>query len=604
MYLFFFDFLDNACAFVYCKNGGKCIEDPTTIDCFKCQCTPGYTGRICETQIPILPIGCNPGCQNGGTCIGNSCKCNPGYTGTYCEIRDFCSPNNPCQNGGQCISSSLNFICNCVGTGYTGIICTDIIPIDVCQTNPCQNGGTCYKGGNSFVCACLPGWTGNLCTDYENVVIPTTTTPNVPLCTPNPCLNSGTCYSNNFGFVCACPPGWTGTFCTDYENVVIPTTTTPIGITCANQPCKNGATCYNTGNSYYCYCGPTNTYTGINCEIVSPTVVPNCPLNCAPGYCVSSGSTVHPYVFDALQYPSVRQTGANQCPNPNNNACAFVDCENSGKCIEDPTTIDCFKCQCTPGYTGRICETQIPILPIKCNLVCENGGTCIGNGAGYLCKCAAGWSGTYCQIKETNSPCDSNPCGIYGTCFEINLSGGSIAYCNCEDRWTGRYCNVNIEVKCPSGYCFSGGTCGMNGNIPYCVCPAMYTGERCELLVGTLTTTTTTMPGVVTDTTTMTIIPTTTTLLTTTTISIVSSVCSSNPCKHGGTCVPIGISYSCFCGTASIYTGKNCDSTTPMTTDECPLNCAPGHCIFSGNAQKPYACLWNGVMRPTDGTTG
>ncbi|CAF3532718.1 unnamed protein product [Rotaria sp. Silwood1] len=242
-------YTDNACAFVDCENSGKCIEDPTTIDCFKCQCTPGYTGRICETQIPILPIECNPGCQNGGTCIGNSCKCNPGYTGIYCEIIDFCSPNNPCQNGGQCISSSLNFICNCVGTGYTGIICTDIIPIDVCQTNPCQNGGTCYKGGNSFVCACLPGWTGTLCTDYENVVIPTTTTPNVPLCTPNPCLNSGTCYSNNFGFVCACPPGWTGTFCTVNENVVIPTTTTP-----------------------------------------------NCPLNCAPGYCVSSGSTVHPYV--------------------------------------------------------------------------------------------------------------------------------------------------------------------------------------------------------------------------------------------------------------------------------------------------------------------
>jgi hypothetical protein len=43
--------------------------------------------------------------------------------------------------------------------------------------------------------------------------------------------------------------------------------------------------------------------------------------------------------------------------------------------------------------------------------------------------------------------------------------------------------------------------------------------------------------------------------------------CSSNPCKNGGTCVPIGSSYSCFCGLHSIYTGKNCDSTAPMTTD-------------------------------------
>ncbi|CAF5216601.1 unnamed protein product [Rotaria magnacalcarata] len=85
---------------------------------------------------------------------------------------------------------------------------------------------------------------------------------------------------------------------------------------------------------------------------------------------------------------------------------------------------------------------------------------------------------------------------------------------------------------------------------------------------------------------------------------LVPTSCASQPCKNGGTCVPIGSSYSCFCGTASIYTGKNCDSTTPMPIDECPLNCTPGRCIFSGNAKKPYACLWNGVMRPTDGTTG
>ena len=37
---------------------------------------------------------------------------------------------------------------------------------------------------------------------------------------------------------------------------------------------------------------------------------------------------------------------------------------------------------------------------------------------------------------------------------------------------------------------------------------------------------------------------------------------------------------------------------------ECPLSCAPGRCIFSGYAARPYACLWNGIMRPTAGTTG
>jgi len=42
----------------------------------------------------------------------------------------------------------------------------------------------------------------------------------------------------------------------------------------------------------------------------------------------------------------------------------------------------------------------------------------------------------------------------------------------------------------------------------------------------------------------------------------------------------------------------------PFLFKECPLNCAPGRCIFSGYPQRPYACLWNGVMRPLDGTTG
>jgi len=99
--------------------------------------------------------------------------------------------------------------------------------------------------------------------------------------------------------------------------------------------------------------------------------------------------------------------------------------------------------------------------------------------------------------------------------------------------------------------------------------------------------------------------------------------CADQPCQNGGTCVPMGNSYSCFCGLNSIYTGKNCDSTTPMPVDgtkffffiwsylfidyffeECPLNCTPGRCIFSGFPTRPYACLWNGYMRPVNGTTG
>lgn len=43
-----------------------------------------------------------------------------------------------------------------------------------------------------------------------------------------------------------------------------------------------------------------------------------------------------------------------------------------------------------------------------------------------------------------------------------------------------------------------------------------------------------------------------------------STTCAVQPCQNGGTCVPMGTSYSCFCGLNSVYTGKNCDTTTPM----------------------------------------
>ena len=44
------------------------------------------------------------------------------------------------------------------------------------------------------------------------------------------------------------------------------------------------------------------------------------------------------------------------------NSCSFISCENNGLCFEDSTTIDCFRCQCAPGYTGKICDTPMPVI--------------------------------------------------------------------------------------------------------------------------------------------------------------------------------------------------------------------------------------------------
>jgi hypothetical protein len=81
------------------------------------------------------------------------------------------------------------------------------------------------------------------------------------------------------------------------------------GITCAYQPCRNGGTCYNlSNNAYACVC--PSVYTGTNCESIVTSCkrifecksiknffcFVDCPLDCAPGYCVPSGGNMAPYV--------------------------------------------------------------------------------------------------------------------------------------------------------------------------------------------------------------------------------------------------------------------------------------------------------------------
>ncbi|UJR28907.1 hypothetical protein I4U23_010125 [Adineta vaga] len=487
----------NACLFVTCENGGQCIEDPTTPDCFKCHCLPGFIGKICGTSTSTLPIGCNPGCENGGVCNLNVCTCLAGFTGILCETKDNCSPTNPCQNGGRCSSTINSYLCDCDGTSFTGAICTELITTNPCTSSPCQNGAQCSWNGLTMSCSCIGGYTGTFCQ-------------------------------------------------------VSP-------VPCAATPCENGGKCeLIDGNTYGCVC--PEQFAGTRCETYM--------------------LTNHPCVTMAAE-------------------------------------------------------------------VCRNGGVCTVDGNDYLCNCAPGWSGRNCEVRETPSLCNSNPCANQGSCFQVQLPVGPGIHCICKAGWTGNHCDVTTTEDCFDGYCSSYGVCRMNGNIRYCECHPLYTGIRCETFIGAATNTTTTtsstvvfitttsttssstisantttcrsnpclngglchangnlltcickipFTGILCDTT----MPTTAPLFTTTGNAL---TCTNNPCQNGGTCVPVSSSYFCFCGLNSVYTGKNCDSTTPMSFTECPLNCAPGRCIFSGYAERPHACLWNGIMRPDGGTT-
>jgi hypothetical protein len=523
----------NACSFVTCENGGTCSQDLTTADCFTCQCTPGYAGKVCDTPIVIIPAGCSPGCQNGGVCDGNGnvCLCSAGYTGVFCETRDFCMPISPCQNGGQCTSIGANYVCDCTGTGYTGTDCTEVIPpIDPCASNPCENGGQCLWNGATMNCLCGNGYTGTFCQ-----VAP------VP-CATTPCQNGGQCELlaiNTYG--CVCPAQFTGTQCETSILANHPCVTMPSSV------CQNGGTCTVNGADYLCNCAAG--WSGPNCQ--------------------------------------TRQTFSSCDPDP---------CGVHGTCfaISLPFGSTVY-CNCEAQWTGKYCDVN---TDVDCTAgYCLSGGLCRINGNVPYCQCPASYTGERCELLIDDSTttifpmttltpiittppivddvCLLNPCQNGGTCY----SNSDTYRCDCPELWTGPLCDSPVTGPgdvCSPNPCYNEGICYPSGASFMCSCQAEFTGTLCETIE------TVTMPSVTTP--------------------DVLMACENQPCQNGGTCVPVGASYSCFCGLTSIYNGKNCDSTTPMTADECPLDCAPGRCIFSGNPSKPYACEWNGVMRPVDGT--
>ncbi|CAF0793449.1 unnamed protein product [Adineta ricciae] len=302
--------------------------------------------------------------------------------------------------------------------------------------------------------------------------------------------------------------------------------------------------------------------------------------------------------ISASKYGSLLQAEPNACANPDVAFCDFVQCEN-GRCVEDKASSDCFKCECSAGFTGKWCDTAVT-TPSECpngcqnggtceqtgtntyackcpaeytgsqcetnilathpcatmpSVVCKNGATCTINGAGYMCKCAQGWTGVNCDQQETVTQCDANTCKGHGTCVQLVGPNGPLVMCNCENRWTGKFCDVDLDSACPAGFCQNNGNCFTVGNMPYCNCSSAYTGVRCETPLGTVgpvttvTSTTTSLPPTATNGTGVTLIP---------------GNCANRPCSNGGSCFNTGNSFVCLCSPQ--WTGATCSSPNVATT--------------------------------------
>ncbi|CAF3411896.1 unnamed protein product [Rotaria sp. Silwood1] len=303
-----------------CQNGGTCTMNGAD---YICGCAVGWTGKNCEMQETFTTCNTNP-CGAHGTCVqGISqngpvvfCNCENRWTGKYCDVNldgtttttpmiiTTVNPNVTMTT--TAVNPNVTMTTTAVNPNATittivvnpNATMTTTIPLSgACSTNSCLNGGSCFNIGNTFICLCQQGWTGPRCDTSFSTILQTSTIPsNINACNPSPCYNGGSCFRHGNSYICVCKPQFTGSNCEMLKTTTISTmTTTNTEITCSNRPCQNGGTCFNTGNSYFCFCGSNSLYTGKNCETVSLPPATNCPLNCAPGYCINSGSSQNAY---------------------------------------------------------------------------------------------------------------------------------------------------------------------------------------------------------------------------------------------------------------------------------------------------------------------
>ena len=113
------------CVGVNCSGNGQCVDGADT---FTCNCVPGFTGELCQTNIDDC-VGVS--CSGNGRCVDGadsfSCDCDPGFTGVICQTNiDDCVEAQNCSGNGQCVDGVNSFTCEC-SPGYTGATCSIVL---------------------------------------------------------------------------------------------------------------------------------------------------------------------------------------------------------------------------------------------------------------------------------------------------------------------------------------------------------------------------------------------------------------------------------------------------------------------------------------------
>nr|XP_058155717.1 sushi, nidogen and EGF-like domain-containing protein 1 isoform X4 [Dasypus novemcinctus]XP_058155718.1 sushi, nidogen and EGF-like domain-containing protein 1 isoform X4 [Dasypus novemcinctus] len=313
------------------------------------------------------------------------------------------------------------------GCGHTTSVCLAL--------RPCLNGGECMDdcvtGSPSYTCSCLAGFTGKRCHLDVNE------------CASHPCQNGGTCSHGINSFSCQCPAGFGGPTC---ETAQSP---------CDAKECRHGSQCRVENGTAVCVC-PAG-YTGATCE----TDVDEC----SPGPCLNGGSCVDlvgNYTCVCAEPFEGRHCEKGSHPEPD--VCVSAPCQNGGTCVDAEQG---YVCECPEGFAGRDCRER---LSPDCD--CRNGGRCLG--ADALCQCPPGFFGLLCELEVTATPCNMNTqCPDGGHCMEYG--GSYLCVCNTDPN-----ASHPLPSPCDSDPCFNGGSCEAHEDSYTCECPRGFHGRHCE----------------------------------------------------------------------------------------------------------------------------
>ncbi|EFC50603.1 basal body protein [Naegleria gruberi] len=399
--------------------------------------------------------------------------------------------------------------CNPIGWN-----CSNIVNV----TNSCKLScvhGKCDNTNGIAKCTCEPGYSGELCQNFDSNNGNSNFT--------NPCTLScvhGKCENATGIAECICNLGYSGKLCDNENN----TPSNPCTLDCNPR----GA-CVNTTGSAICICDESANYAFQNNKCVRSQ--PVCNNGCGNGVCKYSDDESSVTFCDCdLGYKSqsgpcsscndilgyVESNGKCVCDESaglvtsSNGTCVQTnapkcqyDCGSNGVCeFITATTSDCV---CKNGFETKVASLPCSSCPIGSVLkgstcVCDVASGYISSGSDCICDTLSGFNntGSACAcseslgfIKEGSNcvcklgfeniegtcvakvPVCVNGCGK-GVCEFINVATSDATQCKCFTEY------VTTNAQSPCSECASSYSKNSNG-ICLRVCESGYSGEDCSV---------------------------------------------------------------------------------------------------------------------------